>query len=121
MVPWKLRKRTTGRYMHRHSVLGGLLLIERLEDRTLLSLASPRSGTAAAVSPQWFQRLVAAPSAATAAKQSFQSIQWNGRSVNTRQDEWIVQLKDTALSGIASAAAAAKLLTGSPFSLQVVS
>src|SRR5262245_7243928 len=67
--------------------------LERLEGRTLLSIAPELSGEAAQASPVWFQGVTApAQAAAPAIRPSgagVRSILWAGRPTDVAADEWL--------------------------------
>jgi subtilisin family serine protease len=94
--------------------------VERLEDRTLLSLPAGQGNGVGLISPAWFERLDRAAVGAAAPGQDTRTITWEGRSTEVRKDEWLVQLGNAAISQVTSVAAASRLFSNSPFPVQVV-
>jgi subtilisin family serine protease len=89
---------------------------ECLESRTLLSTIPPAQRQRPLdVSPAWFAEL---EPAAILAEQT-DSLEWNGLIVKAVPDQWIVQLSARGLESASSVAAAAALLSESPFPLRV--
>ena len=114
---WKSRQAQRGLNCHkRHSFRHE---VEGLENRTLLSLSASQP-----VSPAWFERLGQSGQIARASElnssSEIQTLAWNGRTVEARKDEWIVQLSADTLRRTPSVAKAAGLFTDAPFSVDVV-
>ncbi|MBI3464056.1 MAG: hypothetical protein HY000_13520, partial [Planctomycetes bacterium] len=119
-IPLPARSRLGRRSVALHGYFRIQLRLELLESRALLS-ASP-SSVPGQVSPAWFDSpdnssVEVGNRLQTPGEQPTQRIDWNGRTVEARTNEWVVQLTNASLAGTRSVSDAAGLFADSGLSV----